>query len=110
MNLKEIKELIDFLIEKDVAEFDLERGDVKVRIKRGQSVALYRAVPHCFAFSTRKFGACTGRTRRAGPGGRKRASRSCRGRASPGEVADCRHLLRVAFARLTAVRDSQAIM
>ena len=35
MNLKEIKELIEFLIEKDVAEFELERGDVKVRLKRG---------------------------------------------------------------------------
>lgn len=34
MNLKELKELIEFLIEKDVAEFELERGDVKVRIKR----------------------------------------------------------------------------
>jgi acetyl-CoA carboxylase biotin carboxyl carrier protein len=35
MNQKELKELIEFLIEKDVAEFELERGDVKVRIKRG---------------------------------------------------------------------------
>jgi acetyl-CoA carboxylase biotin carboxyl carrier protein len=34
MNQKELKELIDFLIEKDIAEFELERGDVKVRIKR----------------------------------------------------------------------------
>ncbi|MGA2961678.1 MAG: acetyl-CoA carboxylase biotin carboxyl carrier protein [Candidatus Korobacteraceae bacterium] len=45
MNLKEIKELIEFLIEKDVAEFELERGDVKVRIKRGQAVALYAPSP-----------------------------------------------------------------
>jgi acetyl-CoA carboxylase biotin carboxyl carrier protein len=35
MNLKEIKELIQFLKEEDIAEFELERGDVKVRIKRG---------------------------------------------------------------------------
>jgi acetyl-CoA carboxylase biotin carboxyl carrier protein len=35
MNQKELKELIEFLIEKDIAEFELERGDVKVRIKRG---------------------------------------------------------------------------
>ena len=34
MNQKEIKELIDFLIEKDIAEFELERGDVKLRVKR----------------------------------------------------------------------------
>ena len=38
MNQKELKELIEFLIEKDIAEFELERGDVKVRIKRGADV------------------------------------------------------------------------
>jgi acetyl-CoA carboxylase biotin carboxyl carrier protein len=35
MNQKELKELIDFLIERDISEFELERGDVKVRIRRG---------------------------------------------------------------------------
>ena len=35
MNQKELKELIEFLIEKDIAEFELERGDVKVKVKRG---------------------------------------------------------------------------
>lgn len=35
MNLKEIKELIKFLKEEDIAEFELERGDIKLRIKRG---------------------------------------------------------------------------
>ncbi|SRR5579871_805474 len=34
MNQKELKELIEFLIEKDIAEFELERGDVKVKVKR----------------------------------------------------------------------------
>src|SRR3954468_23733500 len=34
MNQKELKELIEFLIEKDIAEFELERGDVKLRVKR----------------------------------------------------------------------------
>ena len=34
MNHKELKELIEFLVEKDIAEFELERGDVKVRVKR----------------------------------------------------------------------------
>ena len=34
MKQKELKELIEFLIEKDIAEFELERGDVKVKIKR----------------------------------------------------------------------------
>jgi acetyl-CoA carboxylase biotin carboxyl carrier protein len=37
MNQKELKELIEFLIEKDIAEFELERGDVKVRIKRASA-------------------------------------------------------------------------
>jgi acetyl-CoA carboxylase biotin carboxyl carrier protein len=35
MNQKEIKELIDLLVEKDIAEFELERGDMKLHIKRG---------------------------------------------------------------------------
>jgi acetyl-CoA carboxylase biotin carboxyl carrier protein len=43
MNQKELKELIEFLIEKDIAEFELERGDVKVRIKRGAEQAVHAA-------------------------------------------------------------------
>ena len=40
MNQKELKELIDLVIEKGIAEFELEREDVKVRIKRaGDQVA-----------------------------------------------------------------------
>src|SRR5215471_12242114 len=35
MNQKELKELIDFLIDRNISEFELERGDVKVRVKRG---------------------------------------------------------------------------
>jgi acetyl-CoA carboxylase biotin carboxyl carrier protein len=45
MNQKELKELIEFLIEKDIAEFELERGDVKVRIKRGGDQTLTLASP-----------------------------------------------------------------
>src|SRR5579864_2186177 len=47
MNQKELKELIDFLIERDISEFELERGDVKVRIKRGADAAhpIVSAVP-----------------------------------------------------------------
>jgi acetyl-CoA carboxylase biotin carboxyl carrier protein len=42
MNLKELKELIEFLEEKNIAEFELERGDVKVRIKRaGEHTVLH---------------------------------------------------------------------
>jgi len=35
MNQKEIKELIELLVENDITDFELERGDVKVRVKRG---------------------------------------------------------------------------
>ncbi len=51
MNQKELKELIDFLIEKDIAEFELERGDVKVRIKRAgeQTVVHAHSDPRFFA-------------------------------------------------------------
>jgi len=40
MNQKELKELIDFLVEKDITEFELERGDLKVRVKRGSEPAI----------------------------------------------------------------------
>jgi acetyl-CoA carboxylase biotin carboxyl carrier protein len=38
MNAKELKNLIEFLIEKDIAEFELERGDLKMRMKRVSAV------------------------------------------------------------------------
>ena len=37
MNQKELKELVEFIIEKGIAEFELERGDVKVKIKRASA-------------------------------------------------------------------------
>ena len=45
MNQKEIKELIEFLIEKDITEFELERGDVKMRIRRGKEIQMVAAAP-----------------------------------------------------------------
>lgn len=45
MNQKEIRELIDFLIEKDIAEFELERGDVKLKVKRGAATIVAAAAP-----------------------------------------------------------------
>jgi acetyl-CoA carboxylase biotin carboxyl carrier protein len=38
MNQNEIKELVEFLVEKDIAEFELERDDIKLRVKRPQPV------------------------------------------------------------------------
>jgi acetyl-CoA carboxylase biotin carboxyl carrier protein len=51
MNQKELKELIEFLIEKDIAEFELERGDVKVRIKRGSEAAAQATSPDARFFT-----------------------------------------------------------
>ncbi len=45
MNPKELKELIEFLIQKDVAEFELERGDLKVRIKRAVAATVPQYAP-----------------------------------------------------------------
>jgi len=51
MNQKELKELIEFLIEKDIAEFELERGDVKVKIKRAgeHTIVHSQAEPRFYA-------------------------------------------------------------
>jgi acetyl-CoA carboxylase biotin carboxyl carrier protein len=51
MNQKELKELIEFLIEKDIAEFELERGDVKIKIKRaGEHMVVHpHAEPRFYA-------------------------------------------------------------
>src|SRR5215831_6359413 len=49
MNQKELKELIEFLIEKDIAEFELERGDVKVRIKRAGELPSRSPAPDALA-------------------------------------------------------------
>jgi len=45
MNPKELRELIDFLVEKDITEFELERGDVKVRVKRPSPLNVSAAAP-----------------------------------------------------------------
>jgi acetyl-CoA carboxylase biotin carboxyl carrier protein len=47
MNQKELKELIEFIIEKDIADFELERGDVKLKIRRaGPPSAAAAPNPH----------------------------------------------------------------
>jgi acetyl-CoA carboxylase biotin carboxyl carrier protein len=51
MNQKELKELIDFLIERDISEFELERGDVKVRIKRGAEAQVQSVPSHIPVFT-----------------------------------------------------------
>ena len=50
MNQKELKELIEFLIEKDIAEFELERGDGKLRVKRAADHPVTLAAPAAAQF------------------------------------------------------------
>lgn len=38
-NLKEICELIDVLVEREINEFEMEKGGVRIRIKRGSAAA-----------------------------------------------------------------------
>ena len=45
MNQKELRELIEFLVEKDIAEFEMERGDLKLHVKRGAGAAPMIAPP-----------------------------------------------------------------
>ncbi len=46
MNQKELRELIEFLVEKDIAEFEMERGDLKLHVKRGAApVPMMQAAP-----------------------------------------------------------------
>jgi acetyl-CoA carboxylase biotin carboxyl carrier protein len=46
MNLDEIKELMDALAERDIVEFELERGDEKVRIRRSDPNASAEHAPY----------------------------------------------------------------
>ena len=46
-DIEDLKQLIEFLKENQVAEFDLDRGDMKIRLKFAQAVA--PAVVHTLA-------------------------------------------------------------
>jgi acetyl-CoA carboxylase biotin carboxyl carrier protein len=70
MNQKELKELIEFLIEKDIAEFELERGDVKVKVKRaGAHAAPPSADPRVFVPAALPAAEAAGIPGSAAPGG-----------------------------------------
>ncbi len=43
MNQKELRELIEFLVEKDIAEFEMERGDLKLHVKRAGAAPMLAA-------------------------------------------------------------------
>ena len=45
MNLKEIKELIELMTEKDISELELERAGVRLRISRVRRAAVEAGVP-----------------------------------------------------------------
>ena len=45
MTLDEIKQLVDFIRDRELSEFELERADVKLRIKSGTVVQTVMAAP-----------------------------------------------------------------
>jgi oxaloacetate decarboxylase alpha subunit len=45
MNLKEIKDLIELLKDTDIAELEIERSGVKVRLRKGGDVTFHSAMP-----------------------------------------------------------------
>jgi len=113
---EELKELIEFLIEKDIAEFELERGDVKVRIKRGSEAVASASAPDC-ALLYRTCGAASGcrtRHRRQHPPSHRPGPLRSLPRPRPRrELHIVRspivgHVLRVAFARIPALCESLA--
>ena len=82
-DMKELKELIEFLKENNIGEFDLERGELKIRIKFAQEsgadlAGLARLV--AIAGSTGRDCACAGSGFRSPCSGRDHASRrsACR--------------------------------
>jgi acetyl-CoA carboxylase biotin carboxyl carrier protein len=103
-DIADLKQLIEFLKEYQVAEFDLDRGDLKIRLKFNQPEA-----------SRPRLGDLARLLASAPP--RRRGRRAAASPASPAEApaADpdaglhivkspiCRHLLRLAFARRSAV-------
>ena len=107
MNQKELKELIEFLIEKDIAEFELERGDVKVKIKRAAEPAP-AALP-----DSRYFAVHAAPVPASAP---VPAQVDLAANAAPPEPEESLHIvkspivgtfLRIAFARLPALRQSR---
>ena len=111
MNQKELKELIEFLIEKDIAEFELERGDVKVRIKRGGEHVVSVAAPAPILPCTRRrllhpeLGARRRSSRRSSR--RERRSRLREEGLHIGALADRGNFLRVAVAGIAAVCEAR---
>ena len=115
MNQKELKELIEFLIEKDIAEFELERGDVKVRIKRGKracgvGLRAGRALLHRArgAACGSRAGSCAGAgSLPAAPPASAEKRAGARRRVAHRALPDRGHVLRVAFSRISAVCEAR---
>ena len=109
MNQKELKELIEFLIEKDIAEFELERGDVKVKIKRACQHTVVQAgaeVPYVAAAvpqTAQPAGGCDLGCRTPGSAGRASSGRKPAHR----KVSHRGDALRSALAGLAAFRQGR---
>src|ERR1700677_1707093 len=109
MNQKELKELIEFLIEKDIAEFELERGDVKVKIKRGGQTTVVHAhgeMPYPVFGQGGSRGSKTGAAHTAASSWAAGSRRTRGSRKSPyRQIADCWDALRGTLAGSSAIRQ-----
>ena len=108
MNQKEIKELIELLVEKDIAEFELERGDMKLHIKRGGAASpapVVHVTPAVAPISTIPVSAAPPAiSSPEAPAEAKPAAGAGSGcRTAYREIAHRRNILRISFARRTAL-------
>jgi acetyl-CoA carboxylase biotin carboxyl carrier protein len=98
-DIADLKQLIEFLKEHQVAEFEVDRGDLKIRLKfnqAGQGRRRWAIWPGCWR--RLRSGCKPAGCRRNGAGSAAAApgGSACRGPgrgAAPGQVADCRHVL-----------------
>jgi len=82
MNVDEIKQILDLVREHDLAEFELERDGMKIRIRKQGGVQMVAAPPIAPAQPAGH------RPGMAAPGAGPRGPRPPAGAAEPGEVGD----------------------
>ena len=101
-DMKDLKELIEFLKQYQVAEFDLDRGDLKIRLKFTQAASSPGIADLARLASASAAATLPPAPARSGIGGTSTASGS-RCRPAHREIAHRRHVLRLSLARSRSV-------
>jgi len=106
MTVDEIRELINLAAETGVAELEVQRGDSRVRIRRAPFATQQEFVLGPQAYPASISGPAPMTLDPAGsPLLRVAQGEARRPHPGPGEIADRRHVLRMPFARRSAVRS-----